>query len=294
MIQSYSRKYKYHPPLFLLLCALCFSLSGCFRNLDPDSQPPLEADQTIILATTTSTYDSGLLDVLIPVFEIDRGYTVKIIAVGTGKALAMGKQGNADILLVHAPQSELEFMAGGFGVDRYLVMHNDFVIVGPPSDPANIRTSGSPEEAFQRIQRTNSGFVSRGDDSGTHKKELILWDEGGGLIHWDYYNETGQGMGATLWIASELGAYNITDRATYLSQKDMMSLDVLLEGFDSLLNIYHAITINPMSNAAINHTGANELASFLISAKGQEIIRTYGVDKYGEALFFPDAGLEEQ
>lgn len=251
------------------------------------------ANPNIILATTTSTQDSGLLDVLVPLFEEQSGYTVQTIAVGSGEAMKMGEEGNADVLLVHAPASEVTFMEAGHGVDRFLVMHNDFVIVGPAADPAGIKGMGTAAEAFTAIFNAGAEFVTRGDDSGTHKKELALWkaaklDPAGQA----WYVETGQGMGASMIVASEKGAYILTDRATYLANKDNYQLEILVEGEPGLLNIYHVITVNPEKSAQINSEGGLAFANFMVDAATQAVIGEFGVDKYGAPLFFPDAGRD--
>jgi tungstate transport system substrate-binding protein len=268
--------------LFILIVSISISACGGGKASSP-SNPEL------ILATTTSTYDSGLLDTIIPVFEEQSGYTVKIVAVGTGAALTMGREGNADVLLVHAPASEVEFMNDGYGSERYLVMHNDFVIVGPTEDPAEIRGVESPGEALVLIADSGSTFASRGDDSGTHKKELSLWKGVGVEPGGEWYLETGQGMGNTLRVTSEKNAYTLTDRATYLAQKDILSLDILVEGDASLLNVYHVMIVNPELWENVNLEGAEALAEFLISSAGQEMIGEYGIEQYGQPLFFPDA-----
>ncbi|MFZ5881765.1 MAG: substrate-binding domain-containing protein [Chloroflexota bacterium] len=252
-------------------------------------EPP--ANPTLILATTTSTQDSGLLDVLIPMFEEQSGYTVQTIAVGSGEAMKMGEEGNADVLLVHAPASEVEFMDGGFGKDRFLVMHNDFIIVGPAEDPAGIKGL-APKDAFAAIYNAGALFVSRGDDSGTHKKEVSFWkkaelDPAAGKPEW--FIETGQGMGASLTVASEKGAYILTDRATYLANKDNLQLEILLEGDNSLLNVYHVITVNPEKWTAVNYEGAMAFAKFMTDPATQAVIGAFGVEKFGLPLFFPDA-----
>lgn len=247
------------------------------------------ANPNIILATTTSTQDSGLLDVLVPMFQEQTGYTVKTIAVGTGEALKMGEEGNADVLLVHAPSSEVTFMDGGFGKDRLLVMHNDFIIVGPAADPAGIKTLG-PRESFEAIYNSGASFVSRGDDSGTHKKELDFWKkakmEPAGQ---PWYIETGQGMGASLMVASEKGAYILTDRATYLANKGSLQLEILLQGNNALLNVYHVITVNPDKWGGVNYQGAMAFAKFMTDAETQKVIGEFGVEEYGQPLFYPDA-----
>ncbi len=249
------------------------------------------ANPALILATTTSTQDSGLLDVLVPLFEDQTGYTVNTVAVGTGQALKMGEEGNADVLLVHAPASEQALMDAGFGKDRVLVMHNDFIVVGPASDPAGIR--GKPVvEGFESITTSNAVFVSRGDDSGTHKAELAIWKKAGLDPKTDkpsWYLETGQGMGATLTIASEKGAYTLTDRATYLANKSNLQLDIINEGETSLLNVYHVMTVNPDKWPKVNSAGATAFLEFMIDPKTQEDIGHFGVDEYGQPLFFPDA-----
>ncbi len=254
-------------------------------------KPAAPANPNLILATTTSTQDSGLLDVLIPMFEAESGYTVQTVAVGSGQAMKMGEEGNADVLLVHAPKSEVEFMANGFGKDRALVMHNDFIIVGPAADPAGIK--GKPvADALKAISAGSAEFVSRGDDSGTHKAELNLWkkaeyDPKAAAPAW--YLESGQGMGATLTIASEKGAYTMTDRATYLANKDNLDLEILVEGDNALLNVYHVITVNPEQWDKVNYDGALAFLNFMIASSTQEVIGKFGVDIYGQPLFYPDA-----
>ncbi|MBL8062201.1 MAG: substrate-binding domain-containing protein [Anaerolineales bacterium] len=250
------------------------------------------ANPNIILATTTSTQDSGLLDVLVPMFEEQSGYTVQTIAVGTGEALKMGEEGNADVLLVHAPSSEVAFMDGGFGTDRFLVMHNDYIIVGPAEDPAGIKELG-PKDAFVAIYNAGAPFVSRGDDSGTHKKEVSFWqkaelDPAGQA----WFFETGQGMGASLTVASEKQAYILTDRATYLANKDNLQLEILLEGNNALLNVYHVITVNAEKWPAVNYEGATAFANFIVAPETQAVIGEFGVEKFGAPLFVPDAGKD--
>ena len=267
--------------LLSLLLVLSALLTAC------GSAAP--SNPNVILATTTSTQDSGLLDVLVPMFEEQTGYKVQTVAVGTGEALKMGEEGNADVLLVHAPSSEVKFMEGGFGKDRSLVMHNDFIIVGPADDPAGIKELG-PRESFDAIYNAGAAFVSRGDDSGTHKKELEFWKkaelEPAGQA---WYIETGQGMGASLTVASEKGAYILTDRATYLANKDNLQLDILLEGNKALLNVYHVITINPDKWPKMNYEGALAFSNFMIDSATQDVIAQFGVDKFGQPLFYPDA-----
>lgn len=269
---------------------LVFPLCSCSPNLDDSNLPKTD----IILATTTSTYDSGLLDELIPKFERESGHVVKIVSVGTGKALTMGREGNADVLLVHAPEAEIEFINQGYGIERTLVMHNDFVFVGPTNDPAKVKGLGYLPDVLSAIADTQATFVSRGDDSGTHKKERALWQLAGISPEGDWHLETGQGMGATLQISAEKRAYALTDRATYLSQKDVLDLDILVEGDPSLLNIYHVMIINPELWPGINLEGACAFVDYLISPETQAMIETFGVDLYGQPLFVPDAGKNPQ
>ena len=250
---------------------------------------PAPENQDVILATTTSTRDSGLLDVLVPDFEGKTGYVIKTIAVGTGQALEMGRAGDADLLFVHAPASEKEFMDGGYGSERFLVMHNDFVIAGPADDPAGIRDTASAAEALTSIAAAEAPFISRGDDSGTHKKELALWADAGITPQGDWYQESGQGMAATLTIASEKQAYTLTDRATYLHNLDTLDLVVLVEGDNVLLNVYHVIIVNPEKWPAVNEAGARAFAEYLVDPETQTMIGEYGVDRFGQSLFTPDA-----
>ncbi len=247
--------------------------------------------KTVILATTTSTQDTGLLDVLVPLFEKKTGYTVKTIAVGTGEALAMGERGEADVLLVHAPASEENFMAAGHGINRKPVMHNDFVLVGPAADPAGVR--GLPlAEALGKIASAKATFVSRGDDSGTHKMEKKLWKEAKITPSGNWYVDAGQGMGETLRISDQKQAYTLSDRGTYLALKNGLSLVILLEKDRALLNYYSVIEVNPAKSAKINNAGAKAFSDFITSPETQEIIRHFGEKKYGQPLFVPDAGQQ--
>jgi tungstate transport system substrate-binding protein len=252
------------------------------------------AVKNVILATTTSTQDSGLLDVLIPLFEEKTGYNVQTIAVGTGAALQMGVDGEADVMLVHAPTSELPLITNGDAISRKLVMHNDFVIVGPPADPAGIKGMTLSKDAFAKIAETGSVFISRGDNSGTHKSELGIWKTAGvDPAGQSWYQQSGQGMGSTLTIASEKQGYTLTDRATYLATQANLDLDILVEGDPVLLNIYHVMQVNPEKNDLINGPGGAAFADFMISPEAQAIIAEFGVDKYGQPLFFPDADKTE-
>lgn len=251
--------------------------------------------KNIILSTTTSTQDSGLLDVLIPIFEKKTGYFVKTIAVGSGQAMAMGKKGEADVLLVHSPAAEKQFIAEGYGINRRLIMHNDFIIVGPPSDPAGIKGIKSAAEAFKKIAASGAIFMSRGDNSGTHAKEKAIWKVTGIVYEGQkWYQQTGLGMGQTLSVAAEKKTYTLADRGTYLALKKNLGLDILTEGDAVLLNIYHVIEVNPAKWPKVNDSGAKAFADFMVSKQTQEIIKTFGVDKFGSPLFFPDAGKKEE
>jgi len=275
---------RFARPMSLSLLLFVLLLSAC--------APATPSNPNLILATTTSTQDSGLLDVLVPMFQEQAGYLVQTIAVGSGEAMKMGEEGNADVLLVHAPSSEVAFMEAGNGADRVLVMHNDFIVVGPATDPAGSKGVDSAVDAFKAIFESGSSFITRGDDSGTHKKELALWksaglDPQGAGQPW--YTETGQGMGASMIVASEKEAYILTDRATYLANKDNYKLDILVEGDTSLLNVYHVITVNQSKWPNVNYEGALAFAEFMTDPQTQEAIGKFGVDKYGQPLFYPDA-----
>ena len=257
--------------------------------------PVAAAPKALILATTTSTQDSGLLDVLIPIFEKESGYFVKTIAVGSGQAMAMGKKGEADVLLVHSPDDEKKFMAEGFGSARRLVMHNDFVILGPASDPAKIRSAKTSAETVKRISKAGALFLSRGDNSGTHAKEKKLWKSAGiDPEGQKWYQQTGLGMGETLNVAAEKKGYTLADRGTYLALKKRLGLEILVERDSSLLNVYHVIEVNPAKWPKVNRAGAKAFADFMVSKKAQGIIGRFGVDKFGSALFFPDAGKKPE
>jgi tungstate transport system substrate-binding protein len=264
--------------------------------LVPRARAADDAAKTILLATTTSTQDTGLLDVLVPAFEKEAGYVVKTISVGSGQAMAMGRRGEADVLLVHSPADEQKFVEEGFGLDRRLVMHNDFVIVGPSTDPAKIKGARSSKDAFNRISRAGTLFVSRGDNSGTHSKEKGLWKAAGMSPDGQkWYQQTGLGMGETLNVASEKAGYTLTDRGTYLalSKARRLALEILVEREPQLLNVYHVIEVNPSKWPKVNARGAKAFADFVVSNRAQEIIGRFGVEKFGAPLFAPDAGKKE-
>lgn len=272
----------------LLLSLVTMVATGCSTA---KQATPTPANPNIILATTTSTQDSGLLDVLIPIFEQKTGYMVKTVAVGTGDALKRGEKGEVDVLLVHAPASEQPLVDNQTAINYQLVMHNDFILVGPASDPAKAKGIGI-NNALKAIADTKSVFISRGDDSGTHKKELAIWKTAAITPSGTWYQESGTGMGQTLTIASEKEGYTLSDRATYLATKDTLKLNIIIEGGKNLLNIYHVMQVNPekFPNLTINSDGAKAFVEFLMDPETQKTINDFGKDKYGESLFFADAG----
>ena len=241
----------------------------------------------IRLATTTSTENSGLLGLLLPRFTQQTGYRVHVIAVGTGKALRMGRDGDVDVVLVHAPRAEAEFVANGFGAQRHSVMYNDFVLIGPAHDPAGINTAPSVTDAMQRIANHSALFISRGDDSGTHKKELTLWDSIQLQTRGNWYREAGQGMGKVIQIADEMEAYTLTDRGTWLAYRDKSSLRLLFAGDPLLHNPYGIIAVNPKRFPDINYSGANKLITWITAEPAQSLIASYQIA--GSRLFTPSA-----
>lgn len=275
--------------------SLAASTIALLATFAPATSQAAPANRTIILATTTSTQDSGLLDELLPVFEKQTGYFVKTISVGSGQAMKMGEKGEADVLLVHSPDAEKKFVAEGYGVNRRLVMHNDFVVLGPKTDPARIKGAKSAKEALKKIAAANALFLSRGDNSGTHALEKKLWKSTGMNPEGQrWYQQTGLGMGQTLNVAAEKNGYSIADRGTYLSMKKNLGLGILVEGDGALLNIYHVIEVNPAKWSKVNIAGAKAFANFVVSKRAQAIIKTYGTKKFGSALFFPDAGKKPE
>lgn len=250
-------------------------------------------NRNVILSTTTSTQDSGLLDVLIPLFEKQTGYLVKTVSVGTGQALALAAKGDADVALVHAPSLEKKYVADGKLLNRRLVMYNDFVIIGPKDDPAKIRLAKGAASALKAIEQAKASFVSRGDNSGTHVLEKTLWKSAGVEPKGTWYIEAGQGMGATLNIANERNAYTITDRGTYLALGKRINLPILVEGDRELLNIYSVMEVNPANGPRINSVGGKAFADFMVAPETQKVIRSFGVEKFGQSLFVPVAGKKE-
>ena len=243
----------------------------------------------LVLATTTSTMDSGLLDFLVPIFEKENGCKVQVIAVGTGAAIRYGKDGNADVVMVHDPVAEEVVVKEGFFVERKYLMYNDFVIVGPAEDPAGIKGLASATEALKKIEASQATFVSRADQSGTHKKEQRLWEVAGLKPKGSWYLEAGAGMEAILRIANEKRAYSLTDRGTYLAHQKEYDLPILNEGDKELFNPYHIMLVAPAKYPFVNYSLAKKFSDFLTSERGQKLIAEYGVDKYGQPLFYPAA-----
>ena len=257
--------------------------------------PPTSTTQSsqVILATTTSTRDAGLLDSLLPVFERETRYHVKVIAVGSGQALAMGRRGDADVVLSHAPEAERVLVDSGYFVRRRLVMHNEFLVVGPATDPAGLRGLSDAVAAFRRLAERRAPFVSRGDQSGTHQREQLLWKRTGMTApppRDGWYVESGQGMGATLQLADEKRAYTLTDRATYLAWRDKLQLVPMVEGDSLLYNVYHVLELNSKNAARANLTGGRALADFFVAPETQALIAGFGKARFGQSLFVPDAG----
>lgn len=298
---KFSFSQKKNMLMVVLLLVLSLTLGACSSDNTPSSSNPPETPKAeaseIILSTTTSTENSGLLNFLLPQFTEETGIEVKVIAVGTGQALKMGEDGEADVLLVHAKASEEEFVAAGHGLERFDVMYNDFILIGPADDPLDLANQAKEDilGAFTLINENvgnaniNPIFISRGDDSGTHKMELNLWNEIGVEPEGDWYISAGQGMGAVIQMTDEMQGYTLTDRATYLSMKNELDLTVLVEGDEKLFNQYGVIAVNPDKNSKINHDGAQKFVEWILSEKGQALIGEFGVEEFGQSLFIPNA-----
>ena len=276
---------------------ILFLISLWSLNIVEAAEP---TQKNVILSTTTSTQDSGLLGVLVPLFEKQTGYSVKTVSVGTGQALALAAKGDADVALVHAPSLEKQYVAEGKLLNRRLVMYNDFVIIGPKEDPAKVRSSKSASGALKAIEQAKVSFVSRGDNSGTHILEKSLWKAAGIEPKGSWYMEARQGMGATLGIANERNAYTITDRGTYLALRNgvsplrnRVSLRILIEGDRALLNIYSVMEVNPANGPRINSVGGKAFADFMVAPETQNVIRNFG-KKFGQSLFVPVAGKKDE
>jgi tungstate transport system substrate-binding protein len=248
----------------------------------------------VLLSTTTSTQDSGLLDVLVPMFEKQSGLSVKTISVGTGQALALAARGEADVTLAHAPGLEKKYVEDGKMSNRRLVMYNDFVLIGPADDPAQIKGLPKAVDALKRIAESRSRFVSRGDKSGTHVLEQGLWKQAGLEPRGAWYVESGQGMGQTLGIANDRRAYTLTDRGTYLAFQKRVDLPILVEKDRPLLNIYSVMEVNPANGPRVNVAGGKAFAEFMLAPETQAVIKAFGVDKYGQPLFVPVAGKKDE
>jgi tungstate transport system substrate-binding protein len=270
---------------------ILFLVSLCSLNVVEAAEP---SQKNVILSTTTSTQDSGLLDVLVPLFEKQTGYSVKTVSVDTGQALALAAKGDADVALVHAPTLEKQYVSEGKLLNRRLVMYNDFVIIGPKDDPAKVRSTKSAVGALKAIDQAKANFVSRGDNSGTHILEKSLWKSAGIEPKGSWYIEAGQGMGGTLNIANERNAYTISDRGTYLAYGKRISLPILVEGDRALLNIYSVMEVNPSNGPRINTVGGKAFADFMVAPETQKVIGNFGVEKFGQSLFIPVAGKKEE
>lgn len=277
----------------ILLCCLIGVLflsfaTGCTKADVPEK--PVIQNTNLIMATTTSTENSGLLAYLLPLFKKDTGIDVKVVAVGTGQALKLGEDGEADVLLVHAKSSEEEFIKGGHGLERFDVMYNDYVLIGPKEDPILLKEKAGSDiaMALQQIQEQKQKFISRGDDSGTHKAELKLWKDMGIEPEGKWYLSAGRGMGEVIQMADETQAYTLSDRATYLSMKDKVDLEIVVEGDSKLFNQYGVIAVNPDKNDKINLEGAQAFIDWILSEKGQNLIAEFGKEEYGQSLFIPN------
>jgi tungstate transport system substrate-binding protein len=257
------------------------------------TRPASAQSNVVILSTTTSIQDSGLLDVLVPMFERASRLSVKTISVGTGQALALAARGEADVTLAHAPALERKYVEDGKMRNRRLVMYNDFVVIGPADDPAKIR-GAKVGDALKKIADARARFVSRGDKSGTHTLELALWKQAGVEPRGAWYIESGQGMGATLGIANDRRAYTLTDRATWLTFQKRIQLPILIEKERALLNIYSVMQVDPANGPRVNAAGGKAFADFMVSPEVQKVIAAFGVDRYGQALFVPIAGKNDE
>lgn len=280
-------------------CLAGIVLTVSYRPLPPLTvyrplPPPTVQNREVLLATTTSTRDAGLLDSLLPIFEQRTGYKVKVIAVGSGQALEMGRRGDADIVLAHAPDAERALLDSGYFLNRRLVMHNDFLIVGPMADPAGLSGLTDALAALRRVAAQRAMFISRGDESGTHKLEQRLWKQIGVAPpprNAGWYVESGQGMAATLQMADQKRAYTITDRATYLAWRDKIQLEPLVEGDSALFNVYHVLEVNPRNSPRVNTAGGRALAEYLLEPDTQAHIGRFGRARFGRSLFIPNSGV---
>ncbi len=277
----------------LWLCVLVVLLllglvAGCAKKQAQAPQPPSPANKTVILSSTTDVQDTGLMDALIPTFESQTGYTVKPIYNGSGQAIALGAKGEADVLITHAPSAEKPDVDNGTFINYQLLMHNSYVIVGPPDDPAKIKGL-SATAALKKIAAAKAVFVSRGDNSGTNMEEKTLWKQAGVTPSGSWYLDAGQGMGPTLLLASQKTGYTLTDLSTYLAEQKNISLAILVQGGKALTNIYHVMQVNPAKFSKVNADGAKAFEDFMVSPAAQQVIANFGKDKYGQPLYYADA-----
>jgi len=272
--------------IFLTLTVVLALMAGCKPSPTPTPVPEV---QKLILATTTSTADSGLLDYLLPEFEAQYNAKVEVIAVGTGQAIKTAEQGDADVILVHDRAKEDKFVAEGYGVNRQDVMYNDFVIVGPEDDPAGIQGLTDAAAALAKIAAAQAPFASRGDESGTHSKEKTIWAQAGIEPGGDWYFSLGQGMGETLTFANEKGAHALTDRGTYLSRREGLELLIVVEGDPILFNPYGVIAVNPEKHPHVKYDLAMKFIEWLTSVETQKKIGEFGIERFGQPLFYPSA-----
>ncbi|MEG0772688.1 extracellular solute-binding protein [Clostridium sp.] len=275
----------------VMAASVSLTFTGCNNKEAATKEGDKLTNKTITMATTTSTQDSGLLDYILPKFTAETGIDVKTVAVGTGQALKLGESGDADVLLVHAKAQEEEFVKAGHGLERFDVMYNDFILVGPKSDPGKIKESAGTDiaKALEDISKNQNKFISRGDESGTHSAEKKLWKGVNITPSGDWYLSAGQGMGAVLQLADEKSAYTISDRATYLSMKDKTELEIIVEGDSKLRNQYGVIAVNPNKSSNTNVEGAQSFIKWILSENVQKDIGEFGKDKFGQSLFFPNA-----
>ncbi|MEH2092068.1 substrate-binding domain-containing protein [Nostoc sp.] len=281
-----------HGYLVILVAILCIGFGSIFNQEPTFGQS--SASKNIIVAMTTSIEDSGLLDDLVPAIEKKTGYRLKKVAVGTGQALALAEKGEVDALFVNSPKAERKVLEGGAVINRHLVMHNDFVIVGPDADKAKIRGKKNAVEAFSLIAKNQALFVSRGDDSGTNKLEKDLWKQANITPSGAWYQQTGSGMGETLQIANQKLGYTLADRATYIFQQKNLSLPILVQGDKKLLNLYHVMEVNSKKFPRVNSAGAKAFINFVLSPEGQTIIAAHGKKEFKQPLFYVDAGKTEK
>ncbi len=270
----------------LLALSLALIMVLCFAACGGNETPDAPENPVIRMSTTTSVNDSGLLPYLLPVFEASTGYTVEVQSAGTGAAIQKAVDGNADLILVHAKASEEQFIADGYGVERIPFMYNYFVVVGPADDPAGIKDCANAAEAFEKIEEAEALFVSRGDESGTHKAELKIWGDDVPEADDEWYISAGQGMGACLTMASEKGAYCLTDKATFLSNQADLDLDIILAEGEDMKNTYSLIECNPEKLEGINTEGAKALIEWMTGEEASALIAEYGKEQYGSALFY--------